>query len=276
VSTSVRLRDAGVLRERCPVLSGVDADVAPGEWLAVIGPNGAGKSTLLKAIAGLLPHVGDIHLADRAVRDLSHRELGRSIAYTAQAPVVPPQMPVHEYVLLGRTPHLGYLARPGRRDRAIADEVIERLDLAAFADRDVDRLSGGERQRVVLARALAQQAPLLLLDEPTSALDLGHQQQVLELVDDLRHADGLTVITTLHDLGVAAQYADRVLLLVDGHAVAAGTAAEVLTAESIARHYQASVSVEPGPDGRPQVHPIRPPRAAPQREVARDDPAASP
>jgi len=264
VSARVSLREAGVFRERDCVLRGVDAEVAPGEWLAVIGPNGAGKSTLLKAVAGLLPHVGDIRVDGHAVRELSRRELGRGIAYTAQTPVVPPQMPVHEYILLGRTPHLGYLARPGRGDRAIADEVIERLDLAAFAHRDVDRLSGGERQRVVLARALAQQAPVLLLDEPTSALDLGHQQQVLELVDDLRRADGLTVITTLHDLGVAAQYADRVLLLVDGSAVAVGTAAEVLTAESIALHYQASVSVEPGPDGRPQVHPVRPVRAVPK------------
>nr|WP_237535885.1 ABC transporter ATP-binding protein [Streptomyces sp. SID3343] len=239
-------------------MRGVDAEVAPGEWLAVIGPNGAGKSTLLKAVAGLLPYHGEISVGDRRVRDLSHRELGRGIAYTAQSPVVPPQMPVREYVLLGRTPHLGYLARPSRRDRVIAEDVLRRLDLSALAGRDVDRLSGGERQRVVLARALAQQARVLLLDEPTTALDLGHQQQVLEIVDGLRRDDGLTVITTLHDLGVAAQYADRLLMLVGGRVVAAGTAAEVLTPESIAEHYQAHVSVEPGPDGRPRVHLIRP------------------
>ncbi|WP_406282116.1 ABC transporter ATP-binding protein [Embleya sp. NBC_00896] len=260
MSARLTLRGTGVDRDRVPVLRGVDADIAPGEWLAVIGPNGAGKSTLLKAIAGLLPYLGEIGVDGRAVRGLSQRELGRGIAYTAQSPVVPPQMPVHEYILLGRTPHLGYLARPGRRDRAITDEVIERLDLGPFADREVGRLSGGERQRVVLARALAQQAPVLLLDEPTTALDLGHQQQVLEIVDGLRRDDGLTVVTTLHDLGVAAQYADRLLMLVDGRAVASGSAAEVLTPESIAEHYQAHVSVEPGPDGRPQVHLIRPPR----------------
>ncbi|MGC0416720.1 ABC transporter ATP-binding protein [Embleya sp. AB8] len=264
MSARLALREAGVDRDHCPVLRGVDVDVEPGEWLAVIGPNGAGKSTLLKSIAGLLPHLGSITVGDRPVRDLSQRELARTIAYTAQNPVVPAQMPVREYVLLGRTPHLGYLARPGRRDRAIADEVLDRLDLAAFADRDVGRLSGGERQRVVLARALAQQAPILLLDEPTTALDPGHQQQVLELVDALRRDDGLTVLTTLHDLGVAAQYADRLLLLVAGRAVATGPPAEVLTPESIAEHYQARVSVSPGPDGRPRVHltrPEHPPRA---------------
>jgi iron complex transport system ATP-binding protein len=268
VSARVLLRDTGVDREKVPVLRGVHAEVAPGEWLAVIGPNGAGKSTLLKAVAGLLPYRGEISVDDRPVRDLSQRELGRGIAYTAQIPVVPPQMPVREYVLLGRTPHLGYLARPGRRDRVVADEVLRRLDLSALAERDVDRLSGGERQRVVLARALAQQARVLLLDEPTTALDLGHQQQVLEIVDALRRDDGLTVITTLHDLGVAAQYADRLLMLVGGRAVAAGTAAEVLTPASIAAHYQAHVSVEPGPDGRPRVHLVRPPavRAAPTTE----------
>ncbi|WP_020549481.1 ABC transporter ATP-binding protein [Embleya scabrispora] len=258
MSARLVLRDTGVDRDRVPVLRGVDADVEPGEWLAVIGPNGAGKSTLLKAVAGLLPYVGSITVAGRQIDELTRRESGRGIAYTAQSPVVPAQMPVHEYILLGRTPHLGYLARPGRRDRAITDEVIERLDLGPFAGRDVGRLSGGERQRVVLARALTQQAPVLLLDEPTTALDLGHQQQVLEIVDGLRRDDGLTVLTTLHDLGVAAQYADRLLMLVDGRPVASGSAAEVLTAESIATHYQARVSVEPGPDGRPRVHLIRP------------------
>ncbi|WP_439676738.1 ABC transporter ATP-binding protein [Embleya sp. MST-111070] len=270
MSARLSLREAGVDRDGVPVLRDVRADVEPGEWVAVIGPNGAGKSTLLKAVAGLLPHVGEITVAGRPVRGLSARELARTIAYTAQNPVVPDQMPVHEYVLLGRTPHLGYLARPGRRDRAIASEVIDRLDLGRFAARDVGRLSGGERQRVVLARALAQQAPVLLLDEPTTALDLGHQQQVLELVDTLRITDGLTVLTTLHDLGVAAQYADRLLMLVGGRAVSSGPAADVLTPDTIAEHYQATVTVDQGPDGRPRVHPVRPRRTV--RDTAEEAP----
>ncbi|MEU8132393.1 ABC transporter ATP-binding protein [Streptodolium elevatio] len=256
--TGVDVAALDVTRERRRILHGIDAHVGTGGWLAVIGPNGAGKSTLLKAVAGLLPYSGDVRVDGVRLRDLPPRELARTIAYTPQNPVVPPQMSVREYVLLGRTPHLGYLAVPGRRDRAVADGVIERLDLADFAHREVGRLSGGERQRVVLARALTQQTPVLLLDEPTTALDLGHQQQVLELVDLLRRDDGLTVITTLHDLGLAAQYAERMLLLVEGRAAAAGTAAEVLTPDSIAEHYQAHVEVVAGRDGRPQVHLVRP------------------
>ncbi|NUU24122.1 MAG: ABC transporter ATP-binding protein [Streptomycetaceae bacterium] len=256
--TGLRIADLDVSRDKCQVLYGIGAEVRDGGWLAVIGPNGAGKSTLLKAVAGLLPYAGDVTAGGVRLRDLPRRALARTIAYTPQNPVVPRQMSVREYVLLGRTPYLGYLAVPGRADREIADGVIERLDLASFAGREVGRLSGGERQRVVLARALTQQAPVLLLDEPTTALDLGHQQQVLELVDRLRRDDGLTVVTTLHDLGVAAQYAERMLLLVNGRAVATGSAAEVLTPQSIAEHYHAHVEVTRGPDGRPQVHLVRP------------------
>jgi iron complex transport system ATP-binding protein len=245
-------------REGVKILHGVGVEVPKGSWLAVIGPNGAGKSTLLKAVAGLLPYEGSVEVDGRDLRGLPQRALARALAYTPQTPTVPPQMAVREYVLLGRTPHLGYLARPSRADYAIADSVLARLDLRDFADREVGRLSGGERQRVVVARALAQQAPMLLLDEPTTALDLGHQQQVLELVDDLRHEDGLTVVSTLHDLSVAAQYADHLLLLVGGRAVAYGPASEVLTAESVGEHYNARVTVTPGPDGRPQVHLLRP------------------
>ncbi|MDI2129240.1 ABC transporter ATP-binding protein [Yinghuangia seranimata] len=266
--TDLKVTGLRVARQRCEVLHGVDAEVRAGGWLAVIGPNGAGKSTLLKAVAGLLPYTGEVTVDGVRLRDLPARELARTLAYTPQNPVVPPQMPVREYVLLGRTPYLGYLALPGRRDRAVADQVIERLDLTALATRDVGTLSGGERQRVVLARALAQQAPVLLLDEPTTALDLGHQQQVLELVDRLRRDDGLTVVTTLHDLGVAAQYAERMLLLVNGEAAASGTAAEVLTPAGIAAHYNAHVEVTTGPDGRPRVHLIRPAQVrAEQAEV---------
>jgi iron complex transport system ATP-binding protein len=131
--------------------------------------------------------------------------------------------------------------------------VLDRLDLTALAMRRAGELSGGERQRVVLARALAQQAPVLLLDEPTTALDLGHQQQVLELVDRLRRADGLTVVTTMHDLTVAGLYADALLLLAEGRAVASGRPGQVLTEALVGRHFDAHVKIEPGPDGRPVV-----------------------
>ncbi|WP_240197459.1 ABC transporter ATP-binding protein [Nonomuraea lactucae] len=135
--------------------------------------------------------------------------------------------------------------------------VLDRLDLAELAARRAGELSGGERQRAVLARALAQQAPVLLLDEPTTALDLGHQQQVLELVDRLRLADGLTVVTTLHDLTVAGLYADTLLLLAGGRAVAAGEPGQVLTEALVGTHFGAQVKTEPGPGGRPVVHLVR-------------------
>jgi len=150
---------------------------------------------------------------------------------------------VAEYALLGRTPYIGYLATESRADEHAAAAALERLTLTTFATRPLDSLSGGELQRVVLARAITQQASILLLDEPTSALDLGHQQQVLELVDELRHAEGLTVVAAMHDLTLAAQYADRLLLLDRGQVVADGCAEEVLDAERIAALYGAQVRV---------------------------------
>ncbi|MEV0200160.1 ABC transporter ATP-binding protein [Nonomuraea sp. NPDC050691] len=239
------------------VLDRVDLSVRPGEWLAVVGPNGAGKSTLLKAVMGLLAHEGEITLGGRPSRALRPRDRARLVAYAPQTPALPPDMTVFDYALLGRTPYIPYLGRESRHDREVTASVLDRLDLTGLAARRAGELSGGERQRVVLARALAQQAPVLLLDEPTTALDLGHQQQVLELVDRLRLADGLTVVTTLHDLTLAGQYADTLLLLADGRVAAAGRPAEVLTEDLVGRHFGAGVKVQPGPDGRPVVHLVR-------------------
>ncbi|MDR8414325.1 ABC transporter ATP-binding protein [Nonomuraea sp. 3-1Str] len=240
-----------------PVLDHVDLSVRPGEWLAVVGPNGAGKSTLLKAVMGLLPHEGEITLGGRPSRALRPRDRARLVAYAPQTPALPPDMTVFDYALLGRTPYIPYLGRESRHDREVTASVLDRLDLADFAGRRAGELSGGERQRVVLARALAQEAPVLLLDEPTTALDLGHQQQVLELVDRLRLADGLTVVTTLHDLTLAGQYADTLLLLAGGRVAAAGGPAEVLTEDLVGRHFGATVQIRPGPGGRPVVHLVR-------------------
>ena len=152
-------------------------------------------------------------------------------------------MTVREYVLLGRTPHVGYLGSESSVDRAAAERALACLDLLAFTRRRLGSLSGGERQRAVLARALAQEAPLLLLDEPTAALDLGHQQRALELVDELRQTNALTVLSAMHDLTLTAQYADRLLLLADGRPAAEGSPAEVLTEHLISAHYGARVLV---------------------------------
>jgi iron complex transport system ATP-binding protein len=240
-----------------PVVRDVTWGMASGRWLSLIGPNGAGKSTLLRAVAGLVPYEGTIAADGAEVRTLKSRERARLLSYVPQEPVLPPDMTVGQYVLLGRTPHLGYLSAPGHHDRARATAAMERLDIARFAGRRLARLSGGERQRVVLARALAAEPRVLLLDEPTSMLDIGHQQQVLELVDGLRADAGLTVLSTLHDLTAAGQYADELVLLSEGHLVASGPPSEVLTADLISLVYTAQVTVTPGPDGRPVVSAFR-------------------
>ncbi|MGP3930955.1 ABC transporter ATP-binding protein [Nonomuraea sp. KM88] len=239
------------------VVADVGLDVRRGEWLAIIGPNGAGKSTLLKAVMGLVAHRGEVTIDSRPAAALKPRARARLVAYAPQSPALPPDMSVFDYALLGRTPYIPYLGRESGHDRRVTTSVLDRLDLTGLATRRVGELSGGERQRVVLARALAQEAPVLLLDEPTTALDLGHQQQVLELVDRLRRADGLTVVTTLHDLTVAGLYADSLLLMAGGRAVAAGKPAQVLTEALVGRHFDAQVKIEPGPDGQPVVHLVR-------------------
>ena len=243
--------------DRVQILHAVTATVPEGGWLALIGPNGAGKTTLLRAVAGLLPYGGAIHLNQTNLGTLRGRGRARLIAYVPQIPVLPPDMTVEEYVLLGRTPHLGYLSAPSRGDRQKAAEASERLDVARFAGRRLGSLSGGERQRVRLARALAQEPRVLLLDEPTNDLDIGHQQQVLELVDGLRRSRGVTVVSTLHDLTQASQYADHLVLLMGGNVEAAGAPAAVLTEDLIARVYAARVTVSTDPGGHPVVTPVR-------------------
>ena len=239
------------------VVREVSVHVPAGSWLAIIGPNGAGKSTLLKAAAGLVPSAGEVLVGGKSVAALGHRERARAIGYAPQTPSLPDGLTVTDYALLGRTPHLGPLGREGRSDLEVVSGALARLDLSALADRPLRTLSGGERQRAVLARVLAQQAGVLLLDEPTTGLDIGHAQSLLELVDRLRKADGATVVSTLHDLTLAAQYPDRVLLLDNGEVAAVGTPAEVLTADRLSRHYAASVTVLTAEDGSPVVAPRR-------------------
>lgn len=248
---AVRVRLGGVT-----VLSGVDLAVAAGEWVTVIGPNGAGKSTLLRAIGGLVPFSGTVLLDGTELTRLPRRQRAQRLATVPQTPAVPPGMTVLDYVLLGRTPYLRPLGRESTSDIAVVTQVLDRLDLSGLAGRPVETLSGGERQRVFLARALAQGAAVLLLDEPTSALDIGHQQAVLNLVDELRAEAGLTVLATMHDLSLAGEYADRIVLLADGQVVASGPPAQVLTEEVLARHYGATVRVIAGEHG-PVVVPVR-------------------
>lgn len=231
--------------------------VKPGEWLCMIGPNGAGKSSALRAVAGLVPYRGVITVDGAPLDIRSPRRRASLVAYVPQSPLMPDDMTGSEYVLLGRNPYIGYFGSETRHDRALVADLLQRLDLDEFADRRVGTLSGGERQRLVIARAMAQEAPILLLDEPTSALDIGHQQQALELVDRLRHETGLTVVSAMHDLTLAGLYADRLALLHHGHVVATGTPQHVLRPETLGEFYGVSVTVHHEPDGTVVVVPKR-------------------
>ena len=239
------------------VLHGVDLDVAGGEWVAVIGPNGSGKSTLLRVVAGTLPATGQVRVTGNPANGVATKRRSRLVAMVPQNPVIPDGMTVLDYVLLGRTPYIPAWGTETAGDLRVAHRVLCDLDLDAMVDRVLQSLSGGELQRVVLARALAQEAPVLLLDEPTTALDVGHQQQVLELVDQLRATRLITVLAAMHDLTLAAQYSDRLVLLVGGRAVAAGSADEVLTAALLREHYSAEVTILRSPEGSLVVAPRR-------------------
>ena len=247
--SALACESVGVVLDNTPLLREVSLNVPAGSWLGVIGPNGAGKSTLLHAVCGIVPHTGCVRLGGHDVATLDRRDRAGRIGFVAQTPVTPPGMRVVDYVLLGRTPHRGVLAAETPTDRAVVRDVLAQLDLLPFAQRRLTSLSGGERQRAFLARALAQQPQLLLLDEPTAALDIGHQVDVLDLVDSLRCTLGLTVVSTLHDLTLAGRYPDAVVLLVDGKVVASGRPAEVLTPELIETHYGTPVRVLHDDDG---------------------------
>jgi iron complex transport system ATP-binding protein len=252
---TVRYGDAIALRD-------VTAAAADGEWLGVIGPNGAGKTTLLNALARLLSYSGTVTVCGRPGGRMSRRELARLIAYVPQRPLLPPDMTVGDYVLLGRTAHISYLGLETFGDRRICADILDRLDLSQMADRPLRAMSGGELQRLVLARALAQEAPVLLLDEPTSALDLGRRMEALELIDELRRERRLTVLSAIHDLTLAGQFADRLLLLAAGQIVADGPAASVLDSDLLTAHFGGGIQVLTTDTGELAVISRRLPRAA--------------
>jgi iron complex transport system ATP-binding protein len=255
--SDLRLTNVTVAYSGREVVGGVDVSVPARSWVALIGPNGAGKTTLLRAVAGLVGHSGTIEIGGRPTIGMSRRRLSQLVAFLPQRPVLPEGLTVTDYVSIGRTPYIPYWGTESAEDRAVVKEVLERLELEGLAHRQIESLSGGESQRAVLARALAQRSEILLLDEPTSALDVGHQQQVMELIDQLRVEQGLTVLTALHDLTLAGQFASRLVLLDHGMVVSEGPAREVLTEERIERHYAATVRVVDEPGAGLTVIPVR-------------------
>jgi iron complex transport system ATP-binding protein len=225
------------------VLHDVSFTVNNGEVLALIGPNGAGKSTIIRAASGVVPSTGSVRTNGDDFHALDAMQRARYMAVVPQAISLPPAFTVWETVLMGRTPYLGFLGNASALDEELARQSLSKVHALAFADRRVGELSGGESQRVLLARALCQSTPILLLDEPTAHLDLQYQVSLLELIRDLAHNENLAVLIALHDLNLAARYADRVALLVGGRLNAIGAPRDVLTTEKISNAYCLPINV---------------------------------
>ena len=253
----LEIDDIQVAYNRRTALDSISLTVRPGEIVGLIGPNGAGKTTLIRAVSGVLPiQKGAVRLFGHELHNLSERESARYLAVVPQARNLPPSFTVYESALIGRTPYLGWLGHTAAIDHDSTRLALERTQLQGLSDRRVGELSGGEQQRVLLARALAQETPVLLLDEPTTHLDLQHQSNLLNLVRKLANERHLAILMALHDLNLAGLYADRVALLVDGHLAAFGSPQDVLTEQILAAVYRIPVHVVTHPEyGSPLILP---------------------
>lgn len=238
-----------------PVLRDVSIDVREGEVLAIAGPNGSGKSTLVSVLDGLLtPHSGRVLLGDRPLRSMSRREVALAVGFVGQSAEFHFPLTVLEYVLQGRFAHGHLLGFETDADVDAANRVLRLTGAESFAARHLDELSGGERQRVMVARALAQEPRVLLLDEPTANLDIAHQIRILALVRSLARDSQMAVAVVTHDLNLAAEFADRVVLLADGQIRGCGTPSEILTPERIESVFGTPVLVDANPvTGAPRI-----------------------
>jgi iron complex transport system ATP-binding protein len=259
-ATAVAFERVAFAYGRAPVLTGLDLSIASGTITGILGPNGSGKTTLVRlASAALRPSTGRIALFDAEISSLPSRERARAVAVVPQETYPVFDFTVEEVVRMGRAPHLGLFGLEGARDRKVAREAMERCEVVHVAARSFRALSGGERQRVMLARALAQAARLLLLDEPTAFLDLKHRLAVYALLGRLHRDNGLTVVVVSHDINLAARHCDRLVLLRCGAIAADGTPAEVLRPDPIRSVYEVDVEVGTDPSsGRPFVIPVGP------------------
>lgn len=234
----------------------VSLSFEPGELVAILGPNGAGKSTLLKALVDArMVSSGQAYLGGRPVSGIGVLELAQRVAAIPEDTWLPFSYTVLEVVLMGRAPYLGFFGLEQAGDFELARAALERTEAGHLTHRSIETLSGGERQRVYLARALAQDTPVVLLDEPTAHLDIGHQQMALRLLSELAQEDRL-VITVLHDLNLASAWCPRLVLMDGGAVVADGPAEAVLTSERLGSVYRTEVQIVPHPvSGRPMVLP---------------------
>ena len=237
------------------VLRDVTLEISPGEVVAVIGPNRVGKSTLVRVASGMLPPLsGRVGINGSRLDELAPAERARMVSVVPQATNSPPTFLAQEVVLMGRTPYLGWFESENEADHQKAREAMERTDTLGLIDRPIGELSGGEQQRLLIARALAQAAPIMLLDEPTAHLDLRHQGRVLGLVRALAKDEGLAVLLALHDLNLVSTFADRVALLSESVIRKVGTPEEVLVSNLLEAVYGIRIEVVPSPvDGKPLV-----------------------
>jgi iron complex transport system ATP-binding protein len=238
------------------VIDDLTFEVPLGAFFIIIGPNGSGKTTLLKLLVGLLPlRTGQIQLLSKKLGDYTTKSLAKKIAYVPQN--VPVEFPftVTQVVLMGRSPHLGVMGFEGEEDMRLAHKAMTFTDVAHLADRRLDQLSGGEQQRVFIARAVCQQPDMLLLDEPTAALDLSHQVRLMDLMEQLRTEQGVTVVMVSHDLNMAAMYADQLLLISEGRIAGNGPPRQVIDYDLLEQVYGCKLVVDRSPLGDyPRVH----------------------
>jgi iron complex transport system ATP-binding protein len=252
------------------VIDGLDLVVPPGRITAIVGANACGKSTLLRSMTRLLaPRAGRVLLDGKAVHRLPAKELARTLGLLPQSPIAPEGITVADLVGRGRHPHQGVFTRWRAEDDAAVAAALEATRTTDLAERSVDELSGGQRQRVWIAMALAQETDLLLLDEPTTFLDVSHQVEVLDLLTDLNHARGTTIVMVLHDLNLAARYADHLVAMAGGRVHATGTPAEVLTEECVRAVFGLDSRVVLDPvSGKPLMLPIGRHHSAPAEAAA--------
>lgn len=244
----LKIRSIAVSYGEIEILHEVTLEVAAGEVVSLIGPNGAGKTTMMRAISGVIPlKSGSVHVKSEDLSATPIAERARLLAVVPQARKLTPEYTAKQAIMMGRTPYLGWLGNPSQSDFDKVDWAIERTGISRLVDRRVDELSGGEQQLILVARALAQDAPVILLDEPTAHLDLRHQATILDLVHSLARESSLAVLMSLHDLNLVSIFSDRIALLDQGTILADGQPYDVLNRDMLSRVYQVPLDIIPHP-----------------------------
>ncbi|NND71449.1 MAG: ABC transporter ATP-binding protein [Rhodothermales bacterium] len=250
---SVTVENVTVVRGGNRILNSVSMQTSAGEAIALIGPNGAGKTTLLRTIAGHQPYTGSISVAGKELHQWKPRELAQQLSFVRQALPISFDFSVMEMILLGRAPYKSLLQTYDTADRDLVERLTDELDLGGLGNRSILDLSGGEQQRVLLAQALAQETDIILLDEPTTHLDIHHKYDFMSRVKSYAQ-QGKTIIAAIHDLQLASQFADRIIVLSAGNVVASGTPTEIVRTELISDVFRVNINVETDPEGDIQIH----------------------